>query len=261
MNPVLDACLIGNQSCAMRAHLAQKPGRLIRNPYFRKEIASQQLRKHCRIDLVGLDFRFSDRLDLQRISNRHFGDLRQNQVGNFPGVGRGLHYDVIGRLKALSNECLDTFPCNGNTTPMELLSLLIDKAGFNELFVDVESYISWHGRSVSFLWRILNRKPLGHLTTISSSSKLSRVGRNGEPDKKAGSEPKNVIGQPQNERLVARFWKFFILPASRSVATLQRPIGTKQVDVASKKNLTTLAPYPVKKALGILGQDPWNSSK
>jgi hypothetical protein len=32
-------------------------------------------------------------------------------------------------------------------------------------------------------------------------------------------------------------------------------------DVASTKNLTTLALYPVKKALGILGQDPWNSPK
>jgi hypothetical protein len=31
-------------------------------------------------------------------------------------------------------------------------------------------------------------------------------------DKQAGSEPKNLVGQPQNERLVARFWKFLILP-------------------------------------------------
>jgi len=50
---------------------------------------------------------------------------------------------------------------------------------------------------------------MGHLTTISSSSKLSRVGRNGEPDKKTGSEPKDFLGQPQNEWLVARFQKFF----------------------------------------------------
>ena len=50
---------------------------------------------------------------------------------------------------------------------------------------------------------------------------------------------------------------FFILPASRSVATFQRPIGTEQVDVASKKNLTTPAPYPVKKkAMSILGEEP-----
>jgi hypothetical protein len=54
---------------------------------------------------------------------------------------------------------------------------------------------------------------------------------------------------------------FFILPASRSIAKLQPTMGTEQVDVASRKNLATLAPYPVKKALGILGQDPWNSSK
>jgi hypothetical protein len=43
---------------------------------------------------------------------------------------------------------------------------------------------------------------------------------------------------------------------SRSVATFQQPIGAKQVDVASKKNLTTLAPYPVKKAMSILGEEP-----
>jgi hypothetical protein len=49
---------------------------------------------------------------------------------------------------------------------------------------------------------------------------------------------------------------FFILPASRSVATFQRPIGTEQVDVASTKNLTTLALYPVKKAMSILGEEP-----
>jgi hypothetical protein len=54
---------------------------------------------------------------------------------------------------------------------------------------------------------------------------------------------------------------FFILPTSRSVAELQPPMDTEQVEVASKKNLTTLALYPVKKALGILGQDPWNSWK
>jgi hypothetical protein len=54
---------------------------------------------------------------------------------------------------------------------------------------------------------------------------------------------------------------FFILPTSRSVAKLQPPMGTEQVDVTSKKNLTTLALYPVKKALGILGQEPNNFTK
>jgi len=88
------------------------------------------------------------------------------------------------------------------------------------------------------------------------------VGRNGEPDKKAGSEPKNLVGQPQNERLVARFRKFFHPARIPVCCHLPRPICTEQFDdVASKKNLTTLALYPVKKALGILGQDPWNSSK
>ena len=81
---------------------------------------------------------------------------------------------------------------------------------------------------------------IGPLTTISSSSKLSRVGRNGEPDKKAGSGPKNLFGQPQNERLVARFRKFLHPgPMSRSVDTIQQLIATGQVDVASEKNLTT----------------------
>ena len=77
---------------------------------------------------------------------------------------------------------------------------------------------------------------MGHLTTISSSSKLSRVGRNGEPDKKAGSEPKNLAGQPQNERLVARFRKFFHPARIPVCCHLRRPIGTEQFDdVASKK--------------------------
>jgi hypothetical protein len=39
---------------------------------------------------------------------------------------------------------------------MELLSLLINKAGFNKLLVDVESYISWHSRCVPF-YGIVNR--------------------------------------------------------------------------------------------------------
>jgi len=47
------------------------------------------------------------------------------------------------------------------------------------------------------------------------------VGRKGEPDKKTGSEPKDFLGQPQNERLVGRFQMFFILPLSRSVGTIQ----------------------------------------
>jgi hypothetical protein len=53
---------------------------------------------------------------------------------------------------------------------------------------------------------------------------------------------------------------FFILPASRSVATFQRPIGTEQVDVASTKNLTTLALYPVKKTLGIVCEGSSNGT-
>jgi hypothetical protein len=61
--------------------------------------------------------------------------------------------------------------------------------------------------------------------------------------------------------LLHGFGSFLILPTSRSVAELQPPMDTEQVEVASKKNLTTLALYPVKKALGILGQDPWNSWK
>jgi hypothetical protein len=44
-------------------------------------------------------------------------------------------------------------------------------------------------------------------------------------------------------------------PVSRSVGTIQRLVGTGQVDVASEKNLTTPALYPVKKAMSILGEE------
>src|ERR1700757_196499 len=70
---------------------------------------------------------FSDRLNLQRISNRYSGDPRADQLGNFPCVGSSLHDNLIRRLEALSNECLDTLPCNGNATAMKLFSLLINK--------------------------------------------------------------------------------------------------------------------------------------
>jgi hypothetical protein len=82
------------------------------------------------------------------------------------------------------------------------------------------------------------------------------VGRKGEPDKKAGSEPKDFFGQPQNERLVGRFQMFFILPPSRSVGTIGQLIGAGQVKVASEKNPTMFAPYPVKKAMSIVGEEP-----
>src|SRR5712671_5353360 len=103
---------------------------------------------------------------------------------------------------------------------------------------------------------------MGHLTTISSSSKLSRVGRNGEPDKKAGSEPKNLVGQPQNERLVGRFRKFFHparVPVRCYLPTTKRHRAS--LTLHPRKTSPRWAQYPVKKALGILGQDPWNSSK
>ena len=47
----------------------------------------------------------------------------------------------------------------------------------------------------------------------------------------------------------------------RSVGSFQRLIGTEQVDVASEKNLTTAAPYPVKKAMSILGEEPTNGMR
>jgi hypothetical protein len=98
---------------------------------------------------------------------------------------------------------------------------------------------------------------MGHLTTISSSSKLSRVGRNGEPDKKAGSEPKNLVGQPQNERLVGRFQEVFSsCPRPGLLLPSNDQSAQSKFDVASTKNLTTLALYPVKKAMSILGEEP-----
>jgi hypothetical protein len=61
--------------------------------------------------------------------------------------------------------------------------------------------------------------------------------------------------------LLHGFGSFLILPASRSVAKLQPSMGTEQVDVASMKNLSTLAPYPVKKAMSILGEEPNNGMR
>jgi hypothetical protein len=88
---------------------------------------------------------------------------------------------------------------------------------------------------------------VGHLTAISSSSKLSRVGRKGEPDKKTGSEPKNFVGQPQDERLVARFWKV-IHPACPGLFLSSKDRSTEQVEFQAP-NLASLALYPVKDPL------------
>ena len=46
----------------------------------------------------------------------------------------------------MCDEGLDALACHGDTTALELLSLFVDKAGFNELLVNVESYIAWHSR-------------------------------------------------------------------------------------------------------------------
>jgi hypothetical protein len=64
------------------------------------------------------------------------GDPRADQLGNFPCVGSSLHYDLIGRLEALSSEHLDTFPCNGNARAMKLLpSSSIKQASMNCLWI------------------------------------------------------------------------------------------------------------------------------
>src|SRR6516165_10446537 len=72
LNTVFDPCLIGSQSCAVSAHLAQKPGRPIRDPYLRKKVTPKQLGQHFGIDLVGLGFCFSNRLSLERMGSCDF---------------------------------------------------------------------------------------------------------------------------------------------------------------------------------------------
>lgn len=51
-------------------------------------------RQYFGINLISLYFSFSDCFDFQRISNRNFGDMSQDQFGYLSFVGCGLQHDV-----------------------------------------------------------------------------------------------------------------------------------------------------------------------
>lgn len=78
---------------------------------------------------------------LQRTSNRYFGNSRADQLGNFPGVGSSLHDDLIRRLEAFSNECLDTLSCNGNASDEAVFPTFLWVKGGRTLIAPIQTQL------------------------------------------------------------------------------------------------------------------------
>lgn len=104
----------------------------------RQEVHSQQLRQDVSIDLVGLDPRVRDGLELRRIRDDPPVDVAAQDLDDRPAVEGGVEDDLVAAREALA-EGLDGLRIAADSEVPARLAVLGERTNLEEVLVYVES--------------------------------------------------------------------------------------------------------------------------
>ena len=143
-------------------------------PDLRQEIGRPQRCQHAGIDLVRLDVRVGDRLDLQRIGHDHPRHIRRKHAHHGHGVAGRLDDDLVLLAKAAA-ETLQPGAGHGDAPGRTQLSLLPEHH-LRKRSVDVHADHTSH-RLLLLSFAVAGA--VGNTTTTDPRSRRNRVGRRG----------------------------------------------------------------------------------
>jgi hypothetical protein len=120
---VLDPRAVPDYLVAARHQPPQSFGIGVRQPDLRQEVGGPQRRQHPGIDLVGLDVRVGDRLDLQRVGDDHPRHIGRQDMNHRHGIAGRLDDDLVLLTKA-ATEPFQPGPGHADASSRTQFSLL-----------------------------------------------------------------------------------------------------------------------------------------
>src|SRR5271166_342524 len=173
MNLVLDPRAVPNNLVAPRHQPSQALGIGVGQPDLGQEISRPQRGQYAGIDLVRLDVRMGDRLDLQRIGHDHARHVWPKHTDNGHGIAGCLNDDLVLLAKAAA-ETLQPgaghADASGWTQPA-----VFPEHHLRKRSADVHADHTSHRLLLSFV--VMGA--VGNTTTTDPRSRRNRVGRRG----------------------------------------------------------------------------------
>ena len=170
---VLDPRAMPDNLVAACHQSAQALGIRIRQPDFREKIGSPQRCQYTGIDLVGLDVRMRNCLDLQRIGHNHASHIRRKRTDNGHCVAGRFNDDFVLFAQATA-ETLQ--PRAGHThASRRAQPALLPEHHLGKRSVNVHADYTSH----ALLLSCAVAGAVGNTTTTDPRSQRNRVGRRG----------------------------------------------------------------------------------